>query len=211
MAGKPFVSGCLGMHGGHQNDIILSMFQCPAPIINIPPPPENHDFLKTIVAATLGLIAGLVAEPLKAMIMRWFTIRRIVDALYRELAGIYDDLEIQMNVGDAMSRMGMNLLDHRSSVIFNHYYKENNELFLEEKRLSELSSVFTDLQIIAGMLEADATHSARAAELKDRLDMAISIRTLDGNRLDRLRKKLTKEMKDKLKLESNYRDQKEHE
>jgi hypothetical protein len=57
--------------------MILGMFQCPDPIINLPAAPLSNEWLKILVTVLLGFILGLIAEPIKAWIQRRNEERRI--------------------------------------------------------------------------------------------------------------------------------------
>jgi hypothetical protein len=57
--------------------MILGMFQCPAPIINLTAAPRNNEWLKILVTVLLGFILGVIAEPIKAWIQRRTEERRI--------------------------------------------------------------------------------------------------------------------------------------
>jgi len=89
VSGNPVVRGSNWVHSRCRKNIILGMFQCPAPIINLPPSSPNHEWLKILVTGFLGFVLGLVAEPIKAWSQRRNEERRIHRAFVYEVGVLF--------------------------------------------------------------------------------------------------------------------------
>ncbi|MES2392958.1 MAG: hypothetical protein V4555_15030 [Acidobacteriota bacterium] len=110
------------------------MFQCPAPIINLPPAPPNHEWLKILASAGLGLLAGLIADPVKNHLQRRHDAKVVMSA-------IEADLKALLNLSFEYREQGVddvNFWPIAAIPAYTHFKESRGDLFYEHKNLAKL-------------------------------------------------------------------------
>ena len=154
------------------------MFQCPAPIINLPPAPENHDWLKMIVSAALGFIAAICLEPIKNKIQRRHSAklakRMIKSDLVRLLERAYHYERQDMERDNFWPSADIPAYSHFKSASPNLFYEEKDMHLFGGKcerlhnaiRTGQTQPYSADLDLFRRNLEAVIDDDGLLAEAK---------------------------------------------
>jgi hypothetical protein len=120
------------------------MFQCPTPIINLPVSPPNHEWLKILTSAAVGLVAGLILEPLKGLILH----ERDLTLMLEGVLGDCRAVEIQISDDSVDEVLAGKRKVNAAMPAFEYYWEKKRELFFETIELRILASLCQQIMLI---------------------------------------------------------------
>ena len=124
------------------------MFQCPAPIINLPPSPPSHDWIKILISSTLGLLAGLIAEPTRGAMQSRINMMRMANAIRFDFWQL--DNHMKLLKIDANSLVFWQDVELPA---FNYYWEKNREQFYTNQNLQAIMIICFDVKRLRSSVE----------------------------------------------------------
>src|SRR5437016_2795975 len=100
------------------------------------------EWIKILVSAVVGMTSGLVAEPLRIEVVRYFTSKRARNAIYREFADIYHLVVVIGKESDFRESFMKLIIEDMKTEVFDFYYDQHREAIYkipEWKHLKGLS------------------------------------------------------------------------
>jgi hypothetical protein len=125
------------------------MFQYPVPIINLPPAPPNHEWLKILASALAGLLAGVMLEPLKRKLQWEHDMSKMLNAV------LTDYRIVELNVRDWEKH-------YKGTPEFNlpgfkYYWENKRDLFYETMELQILVALAQTMDMFKRLAEIGET------------------------------------------------------
>jgi hypothetical protein len=158
-------------------------------VINLPPGPPDHEWIKTLLSIAAGVALSLIAawfiEPLKVRQQRKIDAQQGRDLIYEELAGLLDSCYFAMTMPRDSAKL---LLERFALNHFGYYYDERREVFYSMKDYAGLWRLKRqiDLNTRAGEIGTYGAHH-QIEQLINAFDYAQEVGDIDAKKLSAAR------------------------
>jgi len=149
-----------------------------------------QEWVKIASSTVVGMIAGLVAEPIKATIQNRVMARHIGRVLHREVVRLEHEFSMGSALNDPkdLDRAARSLAQFKADA-FDYYFTTQRGLFYSDEKLSKMRKVIEDLKELLGdpVIGRRSFHDARAwgtGLVKD----SITLKIFDENLINKYRK-----------------------
>lgn len=106
------------------------------------PASPNHEWLKILVAAVAGMLAGLIGDPIRAYFSDWLKARTIVKGIRFDALVMYLDVQSVLNGSDERDIIFTREYMH----LYQHHWQANRNLFYDDLTLWQMKWRCENLQ-----------------------------------------------------------------